>query len=93
MWMIHRVRGNWHCVFCHNTIFRGAFCIADDEQMNCKICLSCAESKIDERIKAMKETIRTRVKHLKNLKRKLMRNKEKYQNNNALASLQHEGKD
>jgi len=84
---IHKVRNKWKCVYCKSDIPNGAYCVADDERRYFKMCMSCAVGRIDSFIIDLKTRVRERVKNLKNLKRKILRNKGKYDNNNAVAVM------
>ena len=87
---IHKVRNKWECYYCKKDIPSGSYCVADDEQKYFKFCIECSETRIDEIINTTKDRVRERIKQLKNLRRKIMRNRDKYYNNNAVAVMKGE---
>ena len=87
MLMIHQVNKKWVCNVCEKPIPRGSICLADDEVRGYKVCIACSEKALENKISNLKGILKARVKHMENLKRKIMRNKEQYNNQNAVAVL------
>ena len=90
MLFINKVRGKWNCYFCSKEIPKGSFCVSDDDRKYFKFCFSCAEVQLDKMIEMIKNNSKERIKHMRNLKKKIKKNIDKYNNNNAVAVMQQE---
>jgi len=88
MLLVHKVRQKWTCYYCKKEIPKGAYCIGSDDHKYFKFCVDCAETKIDELVNGAKERTKEYVKEMRNLKRRVLRNRAKYHNNNAVCVMQ-----